>query len=76
MLGVPRKLISNKWTSVKVSIVISFLQKLIDGEGNLVKAAYKHDLHLSMFRYCVYQRKHSQCKQTYIKIKLNGPLVF
>ena len=43
MLGATRKMISNKWKSVKVSITLSFLHKLIKFP-HLVKAGHKRDL--------------------------------
>ena len=57
----------------QVSITLSFLQKLIKLH-NLVKAGHKHDLRLAIFHYCVYHSKNFQCKETHIKVKLNGPL--
>ena len=50
-----------------MSITLSFLH-------NLVKAGHEHDLILAIFEDCVNQSKNSQCKQTHIKVKLNGPL--
>ena len=55
-------MISNKWNSVRVSITLGHLHKLVDGEGNL------------SFVYWVYQSKNSQCKQTHIKVKFSGLL--
>ena len=48
--------LSNKWKSVKVSITLSFLLKLIKFY-NLVKVGYKDDISLAIFEYCVYQGK-------------------
>ena len=41
--GAPIKVISNKWKSIKVSITLGFLHKLIK-RHNLVNAAHEHDL--------------------------------
>ena len=73
MLGAPRKTKGNKWKSVKVSITLSFLHKLIK-LYNLAKAGHKHDLPLVILEYVVYQSKNSQCEQTLIEVKLNGLL--
>ena len=73
MPGAQRKMISNIWRSVNVSIILSFLHKLIKIH-NLVKAGEKHDLLLVISEYFVYQSKNSQCKETHMKAKLNGPL--
>ena len=73
MRGALRKIKTNKWESVKVSITLSFLHKLIKLH-NLVNEGHKDDLRLAIFEYCVYQNKNSLCKQINIKVKLNGML--
>ena len=47
VLGAPRKISNDKWKSVKVSITVSFLHKLIKLH-NLVKAGHKHDVLLAI----------------------------
>ena len=53
LLGAPRKMMSNKWKSVKVSITLSFLHKLAHKLINFhdpVKADHKLDLRFCNFR--------------------------
>ena len=71
MLGASRKMIGNKWNSVKVSITLSFSRKLIK-LPDTVRAGHKHDLVLAISEYCVYQSKNSRYKQTHMKVTLNG----
>ena len=63
ILGAPKKMINEQWKSVKVSIRLGFLPKLIE-RCNLVNVDHKHYLRLKIFEYRVYQNSNTKCKQT------------
>ena len=64
ILGAPRQMISKQWKSVKLSITLGFLCRLIK-LCNLVKAGHKTWFTLEIFECGAYQNNNSQCKLTH-----------